>query len=77
VSTLSEIAANHAKAAKTLDAESTLLKALGTPPSQICDTPAADHRGQMPPHAIATIDKRLPGQRMYVRTEGGMQYCGQ
>jgi hypothetical protein len=77
VSTLSEIAANHAKAAKTLDAESTLLKALCNPPSQTCDTPANDHLMQVPPHAIATIGEHLPGQRMYVRTEGGMQHCGQ
>lgn len=77
MSTLSEIAANHAKAAKTLDAESILLKALCIPTSHICDTPANAHSGQVPPHATATIDERLAGQRMYARTEGRIQHCGQ
>lgn len=64
MSTLSEIAANHAKAAKTLDAESAMLKALCSPPSPSGDMAATHIQQQVPPHTIAAINNSMSGHAM-------------
>ncbi|WP_095093956.1 hypothetical protein [Pseudomonas sp. Irchel 3A5] len=65
MSTLSEIAANHAKAIRTLDAESAMLKALCAP-ALPTDEAATDSTQQMPPHTIAAIHNGMSGHAMGV-----------
>ncbi|MCI8210646.1 hypothetical protein AUC61_14000 [Pseudomonas sp. S25] len=57
MSTLSEIAANHAKAAKPLDAESAISKVPCSLPSNDCRD-SNDEHDQVAPYAIAALTER-------------------
>lgn len=65
MSTLSEIAANHAKAVKTRDAESAMLKALCSPALPVGEA-ATDTTQQVPPHTIAAINHSISGHAMSI-----------
>ncbi len=74
MSTLSEIAANHAKAAKPLDAESAVSKASCPQPSDNSN----DDQDEVPPYALAAISE-LAGQPIRIRADSdfNVQLCGQ
>lgn len=77
MSTLSEIAANHAKAAKPLDAESAISKAPCSLHSNDCND-SNDEHDQVPPYAIAALSD-LAGQPIRIRADSdfNVQLCGQ
>ncbi|WP_122545061.1 hypothetical protein [Pseudomonas viridiflava] len=62
MSTLSEIAANHAKHLSALETESARLNAPCTPVLQVFETPSFMAIEQMPPHAIAAINEGIQTQ---------------
>jgi hypothetical protein len=62
VSTLSEIAANHAKAAKTLQAKSVMLSGLCCSTEQALEIPATQPAEQLTPHRFASISENVSGQ---------------
>ena len=66
MSTLSEIAANHANTAKALQAQSPMMRELCSPAPQLFDpvfeTPAPQSAEQIPPHTFATSNDTLCGQ---------------
>ncbi|MCQ2993996.1 hypothetical protein K3169_13455 [Pseudomonas phytophila] len=65
MSTLSEIAANHAKAIKTLDAESAMLKALCSPTPPAGEA-SSDKAQQVPPHTISAINNSISAHAMSI-----------
>ncbi|WP_122582407.1 hypothetical protein [Pseudomonas viridiflava] len=62
MSTLSEIAANHAKHLSALETESARLDAPCTPVLQVFETPSFLTIEQMPPHAIAAMNEAIQTQ---------------
>lgn len=61
MSTLSEIAANHAKAAKTLQAKSVMLSGLCCSTEQALEIPSAQPAEQPAPHTFAAIKESVSG----------------
>ncbi|WP_157900736.1 hypothetical protein [Pseudomonas floridensis] len=64
MSTLSEIAANHAKNILALEAESARLNGQCAPILQVFETPHVLVLEQLPPHVIAAISENLSAQTL-------------
>lgn len=62
MSTLSEIAANHARIALAMEAESARLNALCRPQPELFEAPLFMTPEQMPAHLIAAINESVAAQ---------------